>query len=131
MWNKKMEEKNQKGINQDALQEFRNCIHAAAERPDAFWVKQRANIAEKFRQPSQIIRYPLAFRWASAALVVLLCLALFMQEKRLPKFDLAAGADQELLIEVERSLNRKYPDALAPAAILSKQIEPHTINGRE
>jgi hypothetical protein len=144
-----MEQENQKGIKsklhtaqneeteqvsgslQEAFQTYRNSIHSAAERPDAFWVKQRAGIAQKIRRPVPAIKQLLVFRWIPAAIVVLLCLSLFMEEKRLPVPDFAGGADQELLIEVERALSREYPVALAPAAILSEQIEPHIKNRRE
>jgi hypothetical protein len=119
------------GSLQEAFRTFRNLIHSAAERPDAFWVNQRAGIAQKIRRPVPAIKHLLVFRWVPAAIVVLLCLSLFMEEKKLPMPDFAGGADQELLIEVERALSREYPVAFAPAAILGKQIEPHAMNRRE
>jgi hypothetical protein len=144
-----MEQENQKGIKskphaaqngeteqvpsslQEAFQTYRNSIYSAAERPDAFWVNQRAGIEQKIRRPVPAIKHLLVFRWVPAAIVVLLCLSLFMEDKKLPMPDFAGGADQELLIEVERALSREYPVALAPAAILDKQIEPHAKNRRE
>jgi hypothetical protein len=116
---------------QDAFRTFRNSIHSAAERPDAFWVNQRAGIAQKIRRPVPALKHLLVSRWIPAAIVVLLCLSLFMEEKMSPMPDFAAGADQQLLLEVERALSRQYPEALAPAAILSEEIKPLTKNGRE
>ncbi len=60
--------------------------------------------------------------WAPAAIAILLCLFLFVEKSKAPTPDFAAGSDQMLLIEVERALHRDYPEALAPAALIAREI---------
>jgi hypothetical protein len=113
---------------QDRLMAFKRSLHATEEIPDAFWEKQRAEIFKKIQIPSSAPKYRPAMLWASAAMVVLLCLTVFVEKSKAPIPDFAAGYDQNLLIEVERTLNREYPDALAPGAIFDQEIERNKIN---
>ena len=46
----------------------------------------------------------------------------------MPVFGMAAGDDQDLLIEIERALRQDCPDGLAPAMVLTREIEH--VNGR-
>ena len=108
---------------QDTLRIFRDSLHAAAEKPGFFWKSQHNTIMARLAEPAPSPRYRSALLWVPAAAVVLLCLFFFVENSKAPTPDIAAGSDQNLLIEVERALNQDCPDALAPAAILSQEIE--------
>jgi hypothetical protein len=110
----------------NAVDMFRNSAHAVAERPELFWKRQRAVISERLHDEVPAIRPRLTIAWSTAALAMLLCLFFFMQPIKAPTPDLPAGADQTLLIEVEKALSREYPEALMPAALTTQEPErPH------
>jgi hypothetical protein len=106
----------------DGVRVFRESLRAGAERPDAFWARQRAAISVNLRHPAGKSRWRPALLWAPASLVVLMCLFLFTDKPKLPAPDFAVGADQNLLVDVEQALNRDCPKALAPAATLVQEI---------
>ena len=106
----------------DGIRIFRESFHAAAEMPDAFWARQRAAISGNLRHPAHKSRWRPALLWAPASIVVLMCLFLFTEKTKLPAPDFAAGADQDLLVDVEQALYRDCPEALAPAATLVQEI---------
>lgn len=106
----------------DGVRIFRDSIRASAERPDAFWTRQRAAIAEQIRPAKPVWKRRPVLLWAPVSVVVLACLFLFTEKIKLPAPDFAAGADQNLLVEVERALYRDCPEALAPAAALIQEI---------
>lgn len=105
------------------LQTFRGSLLAATEKPDRFWEKQRSGILRQIDAPVSPVNYRPSLIWGSAALVAILCLTLFVESSKAPTPDFAAGYDQDLLIEVERALNQKYADAMAPAESVSWGIE--------
>jgi hypothetical protein len=115
------------GTNPDELREalgmIRDSLHSAAHRPDDFWAKQCSGIMEKLKRPTLVFNRPLAFLCAASATVVLLCVFFVIEKGTLPAFSMAAGDDQNLLIEVERALNQDCADALAPAILLGREIE--------
>jgi hypothetical protein len=102
---------------------FRDSLRSDAERPDGFWAHQREGIAARLVRPRRGSKLRPALLWAPASVVILLCLFLFVEKSKAPTPDFAAGADQTLLIEVEQALGRNYPEALAPAAILTQEIK--------
>ena len=110
------------GLKND-LQAFRDSIRAAAEKPDEFWSKQRAGILGKLEGPVSVPGRKPALLWVPAAIVILLSLFFFVEKSKAPTPDFAAGSDQILLIEVERALIRECPEALAPAALITREIE--------
>ncbi len=105
------------------LQKFQSSVHAAAERPDFFWRRQHNSIMAKLGAPASSPEYRRVLLWVPVAAVVVLCLFFFVENSKAPTPDLAAGSDQNLLIEVEQALDRDCPEALAPAALLSREIE--------
>ena len=114
----------------DTLRMYRDSVRTAAERPDFFWKRQHNTIMANLKKPVSAGYRP-AMLWLPAAVVLFLCLFFFVENSKAPTPDLAAGSDQNLLIDVERALNQDYPDALAPAALLGKEIEQvrKTMNG--
>lgn len=117
-----------------ALGQFRESMHESAKRPDAFWARQRVAIREHLRTPDMAHpinaahranaahQRPPALIWAASGLMLLLCVLLFSEKNPIPAVSFAAGADHDLLIEVERALRRQCPDALAPAGMLSQEL---------
>jgi hypothetical protein len=106
----------------DSVRVFRDSLLAAAERPDAFWARQRAAIAGNLRQhaPASILKPVLL--WVPVSAIILMCFFLFRETPKLPAPDFAVGADQNLLVDVEQALYRDYPEALAPAATLMQEV---------
>ena len=121
------EGENADGISADlkeALREFRDSVHTASDRPGFFWKKQHEAIMSRLSDRVTPAKHRPVLLWGPAALVVLMCcLVFFVQNSKAPTPDLAAGSDQNLLIEVERALNQNNPAALAPAALLKNEIE--------
>ena len=76
----------------------------------------------RIKEPATSPKYRALF-WAPAALVLFLCLFLFVESSKAPPPDLPAGSDQILLIEVERALDRNCPEALAPAALFNEEMK--------
>ena len=106
----------------EGIQAFRDSLRAAAEKPDAFWTRQSAAISQSLRHPEPASWQKPALIWAPASIIVLACLFLFNGKSELPDPDFAAGADQNLLVDVERALYQDCPEALAPAATLVQEI---------
>jgi hypothetical protein len=116
-------------LNED-FQIFRESIRAAAERPETFWASQRAGIASKMLKPVSFSGLRPELLWAPTLIVVVLCLFLFVEKSKAPTPDYAAGADQILLVEVEQALRRDCPEALAPAAHITRQIDRVSVSAK-
>jgi hypothetical protein len=107
-----------------ALAGFRALAQTAAERPEYFWDRQRLAILDRLKAPHVTRRYRAIWIWATAAtLVIVLVLILNPNHSQSIVPDFAAGHDQELLVGVERSLNRELPQALQPAVILTQELD--------
>ena len=105
-----------------ALDDFRNEIHLAAQRPDGFWNTQHAAIMERTQSRQPVWRIGLS--WALATVLVLFGFGLFLfRVPAQPMPDYAGGYDQDLLVEVELALHRDVPGPLEPALLLSEEIE--------
>ena len=116
-------EKRESGEIENSLRAFRQILRGDAERPDAFWSKQRAGIMAKLQRPAAAVGWRPAWIWAPAAMMGMLCLIFFVQRRSIPAPDIAAGYDQRLLIEVEQALHQESPWALAPAGLITGEIE--------
>ena len=55
-------------------------------------------------------------------MTVLLGVTVFIEKNKMPAASFAAGDDQELLVEVERALDRNCSEALSPAAVFSNEL---------
>jgi hypothetical protein len=106
----------------DGIRIFRETFRAAAEKPDTFWARQREAISGGLRHPAHKSKWRPALLWAPASIAVLMCLLLITEKNKLPAPDFAVGADQNLLVDVEKALVRDCPEALAPAATLIQEI---------
>ena len=102
-----------------AIAGYREAANQAAERDAAFWARQRHTIHSRNRSQ----RFVPYIRWAAAAVMVLVVLAAFVltrspQPAQRAKNDLS---DDALLQQVENSLDRSYPAALAPAVLIDQE----------
>jgi hypothetical protein len=106
----------------EGVRSLRDSLRSAAEMPNAFWTRQRATILGNLRPTGPASKLRPALLWAPAFVLVLVFLFLFAGKKELPAPDFAVGADQNLLVDVERALSRDCPAALAPAEALVREI---------
>ncbi len=104
------------------LHKFRDSVRAEADKPDFFWARQRNAIMSTLDKPESPKRRRVLL-WIPAAAAVLLCMLFFAEISKAPIPDLAAGYDQDLLVEVERALNRSHPEALMPALLIIQEME--------
>jgi hypothetical protein len=108
---------------EDVLREFRRCARLAAERPESFWDDQRAAVSTRLTHSVRSQWRRQALLWVPAAAAVVLCLFLFVKDGSAPTPDFAGGADQDLLVGVERARDQEFPSALEPAALLTEEME--------
>ena len=108
---------------QDVLKSFRDTHHVAADRSVFYWKSRQESIMKKIQAPVSCSKFRHSLLWIPAAAALLFCLLYFLPERRLPVPDIAAGYDQQLLIEVERALSRDYPVALESIDILTRELE--------
>jgi hypothetical protein len=94
-------------------------IQAAAERPESFWQRQRAEILGRLEAPPA--PGPLVWVSATAALLALAVL-LSLPGKAPVAVAPPPDADSQLLMEVQNTLDRDVPDALAPASLLTQEM---------
>jgi hypothetical protein len=114
-----------------SLDAYRDSFRAASEKPDHYWNRRHAEIMESLNRPASVRRCHPALAWAPAALMVIFFLFFFAEtSKAPPKSDFAAGADEILLINVERALNQDYPEALAPAAFTMEEDRANSLKSK-
>ena len=102
---------------QAAILAVRRSALAAAERPEAFWQRQRALISARVSLQRFVER---RLVWAMALAVVALAATTLLRQA--PPRIAATDPDQALLMDVERSVDSGVPEALAPAALLTQEI---------
>ncbi len=108
----------------DALQEFRRTSRVTSERNETFWEDQRRSVHARLIAKQPVRQWRFVWVWATAAAVVALGVGLFEQRQEPIRPDFAAGYDQQLLLDIDRALDRHLPTALEPAAILPSEIFP-------
>lgn len=103
-----------------AVAALRAETQAAAERPQIFWQRQRAMILARLDAPALVPR-PLA--WASAAAALLaLAVLLSLPGSKPVAVTPPPDPDRQLLLQVQETLDREVPDALAPASLLTQEM---------
>ncbi len=108
---------------ESALAGFRRAVRTAADRPEYFWDRQRLAVRHRMQLAPCVSRSRTVWIWASATAVVILALTIFVPRGEPVVPDIAVGQDQELLLSVERSLNREMPESLEPALLLTAELE--------
>lgn len=98
---------------------FGEAARGAAERPEAFWAWQRGavagRLAEKKAEPRRLV-------WAGAMAVLVLLASMMLRQPPPEPAVAQADPDHVLLVEVERSMRREVPAALAPATLLANEM---------
>ncbi len=97
----------------------RESLSAAAERSEVFWIRQRAEINARIREQREG-RHRLV--WAAAAGFVALAASLLLRPVPQRPAPAPAVTDQELLMQVESSLSREVPEALAPSDLITQEL---------
>ena len=108
---------------------YHDALHAAAERPASFWTAQRARIREQLSARGKARSARWAFAWAGA-----LCLigAMLVTGAQFPRSTSQVAStrpsqhalsDQELMADVQATIDNSLPDALAPTDILAQEID--------
>jgi hypothetical protein len=112
------------------LEAMRESHHTAAAKPEFYWEKQHDAILAKLNAPATApaLKFRFAYLCVPVVAVALLCLFFLAGNSKAPAPDLAAGYDQDLLVEVDRALSRDYPLALKPAALLAQEIEQGAVS---
>ncbi len=90
-----------------------------AEKPDAFWLAQRRQINN--RAPQSHSRLAPRFAWAGLAATVILAVTLLMRSGpavKAPAPQITAENDQQLMVDVEQTLDSKLAPPLEPTGAL-------------
>jgi hypothetical protein len=112
--------KEQEELTHDLRREFREAARTASERPDSFWERQRVAVRQRI-ESSRARRLSIRrWTWAAASAAAALVLALAVWRR--PPAPAPRDPDHELLVAVERSLEREVPAALAPAVLLAGEL---------
>lgn len=101
-----------------AISDCRESVQQSANRDEIFWVRQRLAIKQR-RARHHFAPY---IRWAASAAMVLVVSAVFLVT-RAPQPALLANtdaADDILLQDVQRDIDRDYPAALAPVVLIDE-----------
>lgn len=100
------------------LGQFRRETHAAAARQEGFWHGQRTAIDERLQagRPSRRLA------WATAFAAILLSALLLTPKTSSPPPMADSDPDQDLLVDVARSLEREVPRALEPARLVTQDL---------
>ena len=100
------------------ISDYRGIIASGTDCDQVFWSKQARSIHERLRAR----RITPLLRWACATMMMLVVCAVFLVA-RMPRLHqqvaTSDSADEVLLQQVENDVARKYPMALAPAALIA------------
>lgn len=103
-----------------AIADMRHISATAAQQPDWFWTRQRAQAAARIQPPRRWFAVPAL---AACALVVLSLVLLGRGIAPQPTVTKAAvDSDDLVLRQIESNLSQSAPQALAPAALLSEDF---------
>lgn len=105
-----------------AVTALHDSVARASNRPEAFWQRQRAMISARASLQRFIER---RLVWAAALAVVVLAASMLLRQAP-ATHTAAADSDQALLMDIDRSVDRGVPEALAPAALLTQEISRAT-----
>jgi hypothetical protein len=98
-----------------------------AEKPDAFWLAQRRRINNRAPQSHSILAP--RFAWAGLAATVILAVTLLMRSgpevKKHPP-QIAAEYDQQLMVDVEQTLDSNLAPPLEPTGALVEAMTQTT-----
>src|SRR5574341_161720 len=99
-----------------AVSALRASAHADAEKPDAFWTRQRAAAA----RGSLPLARPMT--WAAAIAAAVLAAVLLQEPRPVVPAAPAPAPPRAPLVSGGRAVKRPVPQALAPAALLPQEL---------
>ena len=106
---------------------FREASHAESERPAVFWSAQRAAIRGRITSRGRRSSAWMAFASAAALLlfaVMLLSVGTPIATRVPEKLQVAARVDpDQLLSEVQETIDNPIPDSLAPLDLLAQDMD--------
>ncbi len=105
-----------------AFAALRESLAGASEQPESFWHEQRATISARVSRQRHAER---RLVWATALAALALVATMLVRQSSSTQVA-APDPDQALLMDVERSVERGVPEALAPAALLTQEVRPTT-----
>lgn len=111
------------GVMRAALAELPEQTHNAAQQNDAFWRAQRLAISARIRRapgPRAALHWSLAF--AALLLFAVLMNRPYSMGQTAVTEAVATDPDHELLLQIEQTVNRRVPAALAPADLLVSEL---------
>jgi hypothetical protein len=109
----------------EALPEW---ARTAADRPDAFWERQQAEIRKRIAGAPQRSSTQTVTAWAGAFAMVLLAVFLLSDSPAPRPSRTQNDPDQALLVAVEQTVQSGVPLALEPAAMLAEEINSYPIS---
>jgi uncharacterized membrane protein YdfJ with MMPL/SSD domain len=101
---------------------------ASTDRPEEYWQRQRSNVWSRLSSSesapaSKLVRRSPVLAWSTVAALALLAGLMLDQASFVPPPHKAqADPDHELLVAVERALQKDGPAALEPAALLADEM---------
>lgn len=115
---------------QSSIAETQHAFHGlpqfaaeSAQRNDSFWREQRLAISARIaRDPGPYARFAWGLAFASLVLLAALLNPAGTSQATLHA-SAAADPDHELLMDVEASVRRRIPEALAPAELLVAELD--------
>jgi anti-sigma factor RsiW len=104
---------------EETISRFRASVHAAAQREEPFWSRQKVAIGERLAA-SRPIRFP---RWVPVTVMaaIVFVALLLTRPPRAPQHPAKSDGDEALLMEVQRDVGREFPVALAPAVLIAEE----------
>ncbi len=96
----------------------------AAERPEAFWQRQRESISHRLR--ARDFAHPWRrWVWITATVTLILLSSTLLSRNDAPPAPAQAQTDPDdvLLLSVQQSIHSDLPQALRPAALLTQEMD--------
>jgi hypothetical protein len=109
--------------------DFAESARGATDEPGPFWTRQAAHIRSRIEDTPS--RPSMAFRLVPALAVLALYAVLLLQNSPTPvpaHQNVSVRSDHDLLVEVERALDRQTPAALEPITLLVEDMSRDTNN---
>jgi hypothetical protein len=138
----KFEELNELELNQQErasmermLGEFRQSVDKQAEKPELFWASMRTRVAAEIRKPQS----HRGLGWAATLAAVGAMVVFVAVPSRTPQHQTPGAAtttskpsvtdDEALLRSVAEATDSEVPDALAPATVLTSEMDRGLTDG--
>jgi hypothetical protein len=112
-----------------SIRAFSDAARETSDHPTHFWTRQAAQIHSRIsstRTSGMAFRYRMTSALAALAIAALLLLLRAPVPQPEPQLAIGSASDHELLLEVERALQRDTPAALEPVTLLVEDISGTT-----